>query len=173
MDDLIKRIAQAMVDNSDRVSVKKIEGGKTSVFELTVAKEDLGKIIGKGGRNASAIRTILSSVSAKEGKRSVLEIVEEDQSKPLLSKPVMMVEDSHHRSSFEDLSKESHVGIVKWFSDTRGYGFIRMNNGKEVFVHRLSVKGPDQNLYEGDRVTFEVVETDRGFKAINVTKTDS
>ncbi len=74
--ELIHYIAQAIVDNPDLVSVSEVEGQQTTVLELKVAKEDLGKVIGKQGRNAQAIRTILSGVSAKLKKRMVLEIVE-------------------------------------------------------------------------------------------------
>ncbi len=76
MKDLIKYIAQALVDNPEQVSVAEVEGNQTSVLELTVAKEDLGKVIGKQGRTARAMRTILSAASAKIKKRSVLEIIE-------------------------------------------------------------------------------------------------
>ena len=76
MKDLVSFIAQALVDNPDDVSVSEIEGEQTSVIELRVAKDDLGKIIGKHGRTAQSIRTILSAASAKHKKRAVLEIVE-------------------------------------------------------------------------------------------------
>jgi len=76
MKDLIKYIAQALVDNPDQVSVAEVEGNQTSVLELKVAKEDLGKVIGKQGRTARAMRTILSAASAKLKKRTVLEIIE-------------------------------------------------------------------------------------------------
>ena len=76
MKELIKYIAQALVDNPDEVSVAEVEGNQTSVLELKVAKEDLGKVIGKQGRTARAMRTILSAASAKVRKRSVLEIIE-------------------------------------------------------------------------------------------------
>jgi predicted RNA-binding protein YlqC (UPF0109 family) len=74
--ELIHHIAQAMVDNPGEVSVSEIKGNQTTVLELKVAKTDLGKVIGKQGRNAQAIRTILSAVSAKIKKRVVLEIIE-------------------------------------------------------------------------------------------------
>jgi predicted RNA-binding protein YlqC (UPF0109 family) len=74
--ELVQYIAQAMVDNPGEVSINEIEGDQTTVLELKVAKNDLGKVIGKQGRNAQAIRTILSAVSAKIKKRVVLEIVE-------------------------------------------------------------------------------------------------
>lgn len=76
MKDLIKYIAQALVDNPEQVSVAEVEGNQTSVLELKVAKEDLGKVIGKQGRTARAMRTILSAASAKIRKRTVLEIIE-------------------------------------------------------------------------------------------------
>ena len=76
MKELIEYIAKLLVDNPEEVSVTEIEGEQTSVIELRVAKEDLGKIIGKQGRTARAMRTILSAASAKMRKRSVLEILE-------------------------------------------------------------------------------------------------
>ena len=76
MKNLISYIAQALVDHPEQVSVREVEGGQTSVLELTVAKEDIGKVIGKQGRTARAMRTILNAASAKIKKRVVLEIVE-------------------------------------------------------------------------------------------------
>ncbi|MEW6673369.1 MAG: KH domain-containing protein [Thermodesulfobacteriota bacterium] len=76
MKDLIKNIAQAIVDNPEQVRVEEVEGSHTSVLELKVAKEDIGKIIGKQGRTAQAMRTILSAASGKAKKRMVLEIIE-------------------------------------------------------------------------------------------------
>ena len=76
MKDIIKYIAQSLVDNPDKVEVNEVIGGQTSVMELRVAKEDLGKVIGKQGRTAQAIRTILSATGAKMRKRAVLEILE-------------------------------------------------------------------------------------------------
>ena len=76
MKELVEYIAKALVDNPDAVRVSEIEGEKTSVIELVVAKEDLGKVIGKQGRTARAMRTILSAASTKINKHSVLEIIE-------------------------------------------------------------------------------------------------
>ena len=76
MKELIKYIAQALVDNPAEVQVNEIVGEQTSVLELRVAKEDLGKVIGKQGRTARAMRTILSAASTKIRKRAVLEIIE-------------------------------------------------------------------------------------------------
>jgi predicted RNA-binding protein YlqC (UPF0109 family) len=76
MKELIKVIAQTLVDNPDKVEVTEVEGDQTSVIELRVAKEDMGKVIGKQGRTAQAMRTILSAASMKFNRRAVLEILE-------------------------------------------------------------------------------------------------
>jgi len=76
MKELVIYIARSLVDKPDNVTVAEVEGNQTTVLELTVAKEDLGKVIGKQGRTAQAMRTILSAVSSKVKKRMVLEIIE-------------------------------------------------------------------------------------------------
>jgi predicted RNA-binding protein YlqC (UPF0109 family) len=76
MKELIKYIAQAMVDHPEQVEVSEVEGKHIKVLEVKVAKEDIGKIIGKQGRNAQAIRTILNAASAKTKKRTIMEIIE-------------------------------------------------------------------------------------------------
>jgi predicted RNA-binding protein YlqC (UPF0109 family) len=73
---MIELISKRLVDLPDQVSVNEVHGENTTVIELTVAKEDLGKIIGKQGRTARAIRTLLNGASAKIRKRTVLEIIE-------------------------------------------------------------------------------------------------
>ena len=74
--ELIELIAKTLVDAPDSVEVREIGGAQSSVMELRVAKEDLGKVIGKQGHTASALRTILSAASAKLKKRAVLDIIE-------------------------------------------------------------------------------------------------
>ncbi|MBN2139525.1 MAG: KH domain-containing protein [Desulfovibrionaceae bacterium] len=74
--EMIEYIAKSLVDNPDAVRVSEVEGEQTSVIELKVAKEDLGKVIGKQGRTARAMRTLLGAASSKARKRSVLEILE-------------------------------------------------------------------------------------------------
>ena len=76
MRELVESIAKALVDNPDEVSVTEIEGEQTTVFELRVAKPDIGKVIGKHGRTAEATRTILGAVGMKLRKRFVLEILD-------------------------------------------------------------------------------------------------
>ena len=74
--DLVEFMAKSLVDFPDQVDVNEIVGEQTTVIELKVAKEDLGKVIGKQGRTARSMRTILNAASTKLHKRSVLEIVE-------------------------------------------------------------------------------------------------
>jgi predicted RNA-binding protein YlqC (UPF0109 family) len=76
MKELILRIVRAMVDHPEAVRVSEISGDQMTVFELNVAKEDLGKVIGKQGQNAKAIRTILNAASSRDRRRSVLEIID-------------------------------------------------------------------------------------------------
>lgn len=76
MKEILEYIAKALVDDPSQVDVKEIIGDKVTIYELSVSKSDIGKIIGKRGRTAGALRTILNAVSTKQGKRAELEIVE-------------------------------------------------------------------------------------------------
>jgi hypothetical protein len=76
MKNLVAYIAQSLVDNPHSVSVDEVSSGQTMVLELHVAKPDIGKVIGRQGRTAQAMRTIINAASAKDRKRTVLEIVE-------------------------------------------------------------------------------------------------
>ena len=76
MKELVEMIVKALVDQPEAVEINEIKGNHAHVIELNVAKEDLGKVIGKGGAHASAIRTILAAASGKENKRYILEIIE-------------------------------------------------------------------------------------------------
>ena len=76
MKELVEKMAKSLVDNPDEVAVSEVDGERTVVFELRVANSDLGKVIGKQGKTARAMRTILSATGTKLGKRAVLEILE-------------------------------------------------------------------------------------------------
>lgn len=76
MKDLVETIVKSIVDNPDEVVIKEIIGEKTTVIELKVAQPDIGKVIGKQGRTAKSIRTLLSAAAMKQKKRAVLEILE-------------------------------------------------------------------------------------------------
>ena len=75
MSDLLTSMAKSLVNNPDEVNVKKTERGNTVIFELSVAPEDMGKIIGKNGKRAQAIRSIMKAKYSKTGKRVVVDIV--------------------------------------------------------------------------------------------------
>ena len=77
MKELIELIAQSLVDNPDRVQVSQIDGEQSSIIELKVAPEDVGKVIGKQGRNVQAIRIILGAAGMKLKKRFILELIEQ------------------------------------------------------------------------------------------------
>ncbi len=74
--ELIEYIIKALVDNPDAVEVQEIAGEKSIIYELKVGEGDLGKVIGKEGRTAKAMRTIITAAAMKQGKRTVLEILE-------------------------------------------------------------------------------------------------
>ena len=76
MKKLVTYMAQAMVDYPDRVRVTEVNGGQTSIFELRVSSEDIGKVIGKEGKHARAMRTIVSAAASKFQKRAFLEIIQ-------------------------------------------------------------------------------------------------
>lgn len=74
--DLVAYIVKSLVDNPDKVTVNEIAGDKSIIYELRVGEGDLGKVIGKEGRTARAVRTIITAAAMKQGKRTVLEILE-------------------------------------------------------------------------------------------------
>ncbi|MBO7430149.1 MAG: KH domain-containing protein [Spirochaetia bacterium] len=74
--DLVEYIAKSLVDDPENVSVSIIEGEKSTILELRVSPDDIGKVIGKHGRIAKAVRTVLSAAASKSGKRVVLEILD-------------------------------------------------------------------------------------------------
>ncbi len=76
MRELIEYIARALVDNPDNVTVSELAGEKTAIYELRVHAEDLGKVIGKQGRTARAIRTLVSAAATKDNRRAMVEIME-------------------------------------------------------------------------------------------------
>lgn len=76
MGELVKIIAKALVDNPDEVHVNEIEGSQSVIIELKVASEDMGKVIGKQGRIAKAIRTVVKAAATKENRRVVVEIIQ-------------------------------------------------------------------------------------------------
>ena len=181
---LIKHIAFALVDHPQKVFVAEVEGSQTLVLQLKVAREDLGKVIGRKGRTADAIRTILDAASAKRKIHTILEIIDKTHGKPDKAFP-----DERFRSiGFASLPERSHKvggqknsygrrlggtvnGVVKWFNDKKGFGFIKQEKGEDVFVHHTALKGSGfKTLAEGDRVTYDVEQGRKGPVPNNVSK---
>ena len=79
MKDFVEFVAKGLVDKPEDVQVVEVEGEQGAVLELRVAKEDLGKVIGKQGRIAKALRTVVKAAATKENKKVVVEIVSEDE----------------------------------------------------------------------------------------------
>lgn len=76
MKELLEILAQALVDNSEAVKVNQIDGDKSIILQLSVAPDDIGKVIGKEGRIAKALRTIIKASATKEGKKAIVEILD-------------------------------------------------------------------------------------------------
>ena len=79
MEDLVKIIASSLVDEPDKVDVRTVDNGEDTVIELRVAEADMGKVIGKQGRIAKAIRTVVKAVAVRENKRVSVEIIQESE----------------------------------------------------------------------------------------------
>ena len=82
MKEFVEYVIKHLVDNPDEVHVAETTGEHTAIYELRVGAGDMGKVIGKNGQNANSLRTILAAVVRKQGKRSVLEILEVDRISP-------------------------------------------------------------------------------------------
>ena len=76
MKELIEFVAKSLVEDSEQVEVREVQGDRTTIIELKVAQEDMGKIIGKQGKTARTIRTLMNATAAKGNKKAVLEILE-------------------------------------------------------------------------------------------------
>lgn len=76
MEELLNQITKSLVDNPDDVQISKVDGDNTIVFELRCHKDDIGKVIGRKGRTVGAMRVILSAIAAREGRRTMLEVID-------------------------------------------------------------------------------------------------
>jgi predicted RNA-binding protein YlqC (UPF0109 family)/cold shock CspA family protein len=147
MEELVRTIVRALVSSAEEVEIREIEGSNTRILEIKVSKQDVGKLLGKKGRNITALRNIVSA--AGKGKRHcVIEVVD--------GKP------------FELQRQISKGKITRLFKD-RDYGFIEADDGRSIYFHTSSLKGVGiQSLSPYQPVEFEVEEGPRGAKAVRV-----
>jgi hypothetical protein len=145
MKELVRRIVEALVDCAEEVDVQEVEGSNTKLLEVRVAKQDLGKLIGKRGKNISAVRSIVSA--AGKGKRYMVDVVGEEASEP--------------RQRFRGR-------ITRRFED-RNYGFIEADDGRTVYFHGSSLKGLEfRSLALDQQVEFHVEQGPRGPRAVSI-----
>ena len=144
--ELIKYIAQALVDYPEEVNVSEIEGSTTSVIELKVAKDDLGKVIGKQGRTARAMRTILSAASTKFKKRAVRGEYTSGQRLP----------------SVRDMAKNVGVNpntIARVYMELEREGFIFTRRGQGSFITEDTDRLDEERIKLADAATGQFIRT--------------
>lgn len=147
MKDLVRMMVRALVEFPDDVDIREIEGPNTRILEIKVSKQDVGKLLGKKGRNITALRNIVSA-AGKGKRRCVIEVV--------AGKP------------FESKSRISKGKIRRLFED-RYYGFIEAEDRRTIFFHASSLQGIGmQSLSLNQPVEFEIEEGPKGIRAIRV-----
>lgn len=147
MKELVRMIVQALVDFPEKVDIREIEGSKSRILEIKVSRQDVGKLLGKKGRNITAIRNIVSAAGKGE-KRFVIEVVEE---RPYKSQG------------------QIYKGRIKKLLEDQRYGFIEGEDGRTIFFHGSSLQGMGiESLSLNQSVQFEVEETPKGMRAVNV-----
>lgn len=147
MEDLLRAMVRALVDFPDDVVIREIEGPNTRILEIKVSKQDVGKLLGKKGRNIGALRTIVSAAGKGKGPYIVDVIVE---------------------NGLESRRQMSKGKIRRLFKD-RDYGFIEADDGRSIYFHTSSLKGEGiQSLSPYQPVEFEVEEGIKGIRAVRV-----
>jgi predicted RNA-binding protein YlqC (UPF0109 family)/cold shock CspA family protein len=143
----VRKIVQALVHSPEEVEIKEIEGTNSRILEVKVSKKDVGKLLGRKGRNITALRSIVSA--AGEGKKlCVLEVVEEKGC---------------------ELKRRIPKGKIKRLFEDRDYGFIEADDGRSIYFHTSSLKGVGiQSLSLYQSVEFEVSEGPKGIRAVRV-----
>ena len=167
MKEFIEFIIKHLVDKPDEVQVNEIAGERTVVFELRVGEGDMGKVIGRGGQTARSLRTLLAAAAAKQGKRSVLEILEDETEKAIFQnkKETRMniyvdnlsrdVTEDDLREAFEAFGEIASVSVIKdkFSGEPRGFGFIGMPSKDEAQsaiegLNGTDLKGQSLNVNE-------------------------
>jgi len=147
MKELVRRIVQALVDSPEEVDVREIKGARTDIVKIQVSKQDVGKLIGKKGKNINALRVIVAG--AGKGKRCMVEIVGEGSPEP----------------------PRICRGKIKRLFEDRNYGFIETDDGRAVYFHGSSLKGIGIGSLSLDQpVEIEVEESPRGLRAVSLVR---
>ena len=145
MKELVEKIVQALVDSPEEVDIREIKGSSTDILEIQVSKQDVGKVIGKKGKNINALRVIVAG--AGKGKRCMVDLVGEGSPEP---------------------QRICRGKIGRLFED-RNYGFIEADDGRAVYFHGSSVKGMGiRSLSLDQPVEIEVEEGPRGLRAVSI-----
>ena len=145
MKELVERIVQALVDEPEGVNVGEIDGDTVRLLEIRVSKQDIGKLIGKKGKNIDALRTIVSA--AGKGSKYMVEVIEEDRA-------------PHRRT---------HRGRIKRLFEDRNYGFIEADDGRDIYFHGSCLKtGTLGSLHLDQPVEFEIESAPKGFRAVGI-----
>ena len=145
MKELVEKIVQALVDSPEEVDIREIKGSRTDILEIQVSKQDVGKLIGKKGKNINALRVIVAG--AGKGKRCMVEIVGEDSPGP----------------------RQICRGKIERLFEDHNYGFIETDDGRAVYFDGSSLKGIGIGSLSLDQlVEIEVEESPRGLRAVSI-----
>lgn len=147
MKELVRKIVQSLVDFPEEIEIKETEGTKARILEIKVSKQDVGKLLGKNGKNINALRDIVSAAS-KGKKHVVIEVLEEGA---LKSKTRIL------------------TGKIKRLLEGKDYGFIESEDGESIFFHASALKGVTmESLSLNQPVKFELEKSPRGLRANKV-----
>jgi len=167
MKEFIEFIIKHLVDKPDEVQVNEIVGKQTVVFELRVGKGDMGRVIGRGGQTAISLRTLIAAVAAKQGKRAVLEILEDETERAIFqnkkeSRMSIYVGNLSREVTEDDLKEAfgafgeiASVSLIKdkFSGESRGFGFVEMPSKDEAQsaidgLNGTDLKGQSLNVNE-------------------------
>ncbi len=147
MKELVERIVRALVDHPNEVEVREVTGINVKLLQIKVSMDDMGKLIGRRGRNIEAIGSIVSA--AGKGKRYMVEVLGEGRSNP----------------------RRICQGKVKSVFEDQNHGFIEVDDGTSLYFHGSSLKEVGiGSLLVGQPVEFETVESSKGFRVVSTVR---
>ncbi len=149
MKEFVEFIIKNLVDKPGEVQVKEITGERTTVLELRVDKGDTGKVIGRSGQTVRSLRTLITAAATKQGKRYVLEILEDETKKAIMNIYIGNlsgdVGDDDLRQAFEAFGQVASVTVIKdkFSGESRGFGFVEMTSKDEAQSAIEALNGKD------------------------------